>query len=189
MDDSIEPLLTAARIEARVGELAREIGRDLRGRDPGDAGVPLFIGVLTGAWMFMADLVRRLDREVQCDFVRLASYRGRRRGDVTLHSAPRADCRGRDVVLVEDVVDTGASLQWLLNYFAAQAASVRVVTLLDKPARRRVQARADYVGFTIADRFVVGYGLDCDERWRQLPFVGVPRERRAARAVATEGGT
>ncbi len=175
-DDPVEVLFTAARIETRVGELARELSRDLP-----DAGVPLFIGVLTGAWVFMADLVRRVGTEVQCDFVRLASYRGREAGGVTLQSAPRADCAGRDVVLVEDVVDTGASLRWLLNYFGARAASVRVVTLLDKPARRRADVRADYVGFTVGDRFVVGYGLDCDERWRHLPFVGALRERRDAR--------
>ena len=185
MNDSIERLFTAAQIEARVGELARDLTRDLP-----HAGVPLFVGVLTGAWVFMADLVRRIERDVQCDFVRLSSYRGRRAGDaVTLHSAPRASCKGRDVVLVEDVVDSGASLQWLLNYFGPQAASVRVVTLFDKPARRRVPVRADYVGFTVADRFIVGYGLDCDERWRHLPFVGVPRESGPRRLPATEGGT
>ena len=84
-------------------------------------------------------------------------------------------------MLVEDVIDTGASLRWLLDYFGARAASVRVVTLLDKPARRRVAVRADYVGFTIADRFVVGYGLDCDERWRNLPFVGALPKRDGSR--------
>ena len=185
MNDSIECLFTAAQIEARVGELARELTRDLQGAD-----VPLFVGVLSGAWVFMADLVRRIERDVQCDFVRLSSYRGRRAGDaVALHSAPRANCEGRNVVLVEDIVDSGASLQWLLNYFGPQAASVRVVTLLDKPARRRVRVRADYVGFTVADRFVVGYGLDCDERWRHLPFVGALREGGPRGALATEGGT
>ena len=185
MEHPVECLFTAAQIEARVGELAQDLRRDLP-----RTGVPLFIGVLTGAWVFMADLVRRIEREMECDFVRLSSYRGRRAGAaVALHGAPRADCKGRDVVLVEDVVDSGASLQWLLDYFAPQAASVRVVTLLDKPARRRVRVRADYVGFHVGDYFVVGYGLDCDERWRHLPFVGVLRESESQAPLATEGGT
>ena len=168
--ETVERLFTAAQIEARVTELAKVLSQDLR-----DTDTPLFIGVLTGAWVFMADLVRRVDTNVECDFVRLASYQGRDRGGIALHGAPRADCRGRDVVLVEDIIDTGASLRWLLEYFRPQAASLRVCTLLDKPTHRRTEqaeARADYVGFTVPDRFIVGYGLDCDQRWRNLPFVG-----------------
>ncbi|MDD9806910.1 MAG: hypoxanthine phosphoribosyltransferase [Gammaproteobacteria bacterium] len=166
---SMECLFTAAQIEARVAELAADLSRDLR-----DVETPLFIGVLTGAWVFMADLVRRLETEVQCDFIRLASYKGGETGgQITLESAPRADCRGRHIVLIEDIIDTGLSLRWLRAHFTPQAASLRVCTLLDKPARRKTQAHADYTGFTIPDHFVVGYGMDYNERYRELPFIGV----------------
>ena len=167
--DSIECLFTAAQIEARIAELAKTLSRDLQ-----EIEAPLFIGVLTGAWVFMADLVRRMETAVQCDFIRLSSYEGGESGGrITLESAPRADCRGRHIVLVEDIMDTGLSLRWLCDYLAPQAASLRVCTLLDKPARRRVEARADYTGFTIPDRFVVGYGMDYNGRYRELPFIGM----------------
>jgi hypoxanthine phosphoribosyltransferase len=159
-------LISRERIAGRVAELGREIGRDL-----GDRPV-VVIGVLTGAFLFAADLVRALEgRDVRVDFLAVSSYGSGTApdGPVRLRTDVATDLAGRDVLVVEDVVDTGGTVCALREHLAARGArSVRVCALLDKAKAR---GAADYVGFAVADRFVVGYGLDLDGRYRHLPDV------------------
>lgn len=162
-------LISAERLAERVGQLADQISADYAGN------MPLIVGVLKGAWVFMADLVRRLTIPVRCDFVMLASYgmATESTGQVTLRLDLTEPAENRHIVLVEDVVDTGDSLRWLMDHLAKKSpASLRLCALLDKPARRRSTVKIDYLGFTVPDRFVVGYGIDCRERYRELPYVG-----------------
>ncbi|HVC20821.1 MAG TPA: hypoxanthine phosphoribosyltransferase [Vicinamibacterales bacterium] len=159
-------LLPAGLIEARVHELAAAIDRDVP--------TPLHvIGVLTGAFVFVADLVRALRGPLTVDFIAASSYAGTSTsGQVRLLQDTTLPLDGRDVLLVEDIVDTGLTLQALQDHLRARAPrSLRTVALLDKPSRRRAGVRLDYVGFTIPDVFVVGYGLDYEGRYRNLPGV------------------
>ncbi len=167
--DEVEVLLPAERLRARVQEIGREITRDYQGK-------PLvLVGVLKGALVFLADLMRSIDLPVTLDFVGLSSYVGTQTsGKVELTADLTRPIAGKHVILVEDIVDTGLTMQWLLQRFAAQGpASVSVCALLVKPARARAVVPVRYRGFDIADEFVVGYGLDHDGRLRNLPFVGV----------------
>ncbi len=168
-----EILFSKAVIKGRVGELARRISQDYAGRDL------LVVGVLKGAFVFMADLVRGLDIPCQVDFVRLASYGAgsTSSGKVRITKDLETDIAGRHVLIVEDIVDTGLTLAWLAETLRQrQPASIRVCAFLDKSQRRQVPFTADYVGFTIPDAFVVGYGLDFNEDFRFLPDVCVLRE-------------
>jgi hypoxanthine phosphoribosyltransferase len=154
----------------RVDELAVEISRDYLDRDL------VVIGVLKGAFIFLADLIRRLTIPVQVDFVRLASYGAgmKSSGKVIITKDIETSLAGRNVLVVEDIVDTGHTMKFLLEWFSErQPESIKVCTLLDKPSRRKVKFQADYTGFAIDDLFVVGYGLDFDERYRFLPEVHV----------------
>ncbi len=165
------PLYTAEQIRTRVAELATS----LAARFPvGDT--PHFVAVLNGSFMFLADLVRAMTRPVTVDFVRMTSYGS----GTTTSGAPRvvhgpgADLRDRHVVIVEDIVDTGLTLQVLREHLlAARPRSLATVVLLDKPARRRTAVPVDLAGFRIPDRFIVGYGLDCNEVHRHLPYLGI----------------
>lgn len=164
-------LLTAEQIAARVAELGRQITRDY-------AGQPVVVlGVLNGVVVFLADLLRHLDLPCEVDFVTLASY-----GDSTVSSGqiallrePRLPLEGKRVLVVEDIVDTGRTLAWLVDWLRERAADVKVCCLLDKTSRREVPVRLDYVGFEIPDAFVVGYGLDFAQAYRNLPYVAVLR--------------
>ncbi len=165
-----EVLIQESDLAQRVRELAEEISRDYAGRRP------LLVACLKGAFVFLADLVRHLRVPVEIDFVRLASYGSGTEscGRVAITKDLETDPQGRDVIVVDDIVDTGETLCYLIHTLRARSpASLRVCALLDKPARRRRAVRVDYLGFTIPDRFVVGYGLDCGEKYRELPFVGI----------------
>jgi hypoxanthine phosphoribosyltransferase len=167
--DVITPLISAGELAHRVGELANQISADYAGKQP------LVVGVLKGAWMFMADLVRQLTVPVSCDFVKLSSYGTgtSSSGQVTLRLDLTMPATGRHILVVDDIVDTGASLAWLIEHLASKKPeTLRVCALLDKPAGRRVPVNIDYVGFTVPNCFVVGYGIDCAERYRELPYVG-----------------
>ena len=164
-------LLTADQIRDRVRALAAEInasypaGRELH-----------LVSVLKGGFIFLADLVRALDRPVTVDFVAVASYgtSTRSAGVVRQVANLKIGITDRDVLIVEDIVDTGRTLSWLLDTFRARhPRSLRTVSLLDKPSRRTAKVGIEHVGFTIEDRFVVGYGLDYAEQFRQLPYVAV----------------
>lgn len=166
-------LIDATRIEQRVEQLSREIAADFAGREP------LLVGVLKGSFMFLADLARRLPLPIAIDFLRVASYgaASQTSGVVEIRKDLEIPIEGRDVLLIEDVVDTGLTLDFLLRTLEARRpASLRVCTLLDKPARRRKRVTIDYVGFSIDDVFVVGYGLDHAERYRELPYIAVREE-------------
>jgi hypoxanthine phosphoribosyltransferase len=168
-DARLEVLIEADALRARIGELAAAIRRDV------GAGVPIhLVGVLKGAFILLADLVRALDDPVTCDFIAVSSYGPHRSssGEVRLIKDLDVGLAGRDVVLVEDIVDTGATLAYLVDVLhARRPRSLRTLCLLDKAARRRVPVAVDYCGFQIEDRFVVGYGLDWDERYRNLPVI------------------
>lgn len=168
---ALDVLLDASDVRARVRELAFAIRRDA-----GPASNVHFVGVLKGAFVFLADLLRAMDGAVTCDFLAVTSYGAgdTSSGEVRLTRDLDQPIDGRDVVLVEDIVDTGQTLRYLQHLLAARRPrTLRTVCLLDKPARRQVEVQVDYVGFTIEDRFVVGYGLDLDERYRNLPYIGV----------------
>ncbi len=165
------PLYTAEQIRTRVAELATSLAT----RFPTDE-TPHFVAVLNGSFMFLADLVRAMTRPVTIDFVRMASYGSATTtsGTPRLVHGPNSDLRDRHVVIVEDIVDTGLTLHKLREHLlAAQPRTLDTVVLLDKPARRRATVPVDLVGFRIPDRFVVGYGLDCDGAHRHLPYLGI----------------
>ncbi len=152
----------------------KEVGAALRAAHAADTPLHV-VGVLKGSFLFMADLVRAIDGPVTVDFLGVASYEGTRStGAVQLTHDLRSDIAGKHVVVVEDIVDTGLTLDYLLrNLQSREPASLTVVALLDKPERRKVEVKVDYVGFTIPDAFVVGYGLDLDQLYRNLPYIGV----------------
>lgn len=167
------PLITEDQIRRRVAELGREINTLYR-----DSGVPLsIIVVLKGACFFAIDLVRHLDLDTRIDFLQASSYVGMgSSGEVRLISDITMPIGGTDVLLVEDIVDTGLTANWLLRHLESHdTRSVKLCTLLDKPAGRHAPVQADFVGFTIPDEFVLGYGLDYDEGYRHLPSIYVAR--------------
>jgi hypoxanthine phosphoribosyltransferase len=167
----VDVLISAADLEARVKALGQEITRD-------HSGKPLVVvGVLKGSFIFLADLVRAIDLPLSIDFIGITSYQGSSTtGVVQITSDLTRPIEGKDVLLVEDIVDTGLSMRYLLDNLATRRpASLSVCALLEKPARARVEVPIHYRGFVIGDEFVVGYGLDWDGKMRNLPFVGVPR--------------
>jgi hypoxanthine phosphoribosyltransferase len=172
LNDIAEILVTEKEIQAKVTELGRRISDDYQGKEV------LLIGLLRGAIVFLSDLMRAIDIPVQLDFIGISSYGARTEsGAVRLVMDLETDIAGRHVLIVEDIVDTGKTLSYLMETLKArQPASLRICALLDKPDRRQVPIDVDYVGFEIPDRFVVGYGLDFAEGYRSLPFVGVLKE-------------
>jgi hypoxanthine phosphoribosyltransferase len=161
-------LISHEEIAEAVNRLACEIERDYRGKQP------LLIGVLKGSFVFMADLIRQLDLPLELDFVRLASYGAGREssGKVRVVRRPQMRINNRDVLVVEDIVDTGITTSFLLDYLKKKKpASLKLCALTDKPSRRRVTVPIDYLGFTVPNKFIVGYGLDCDEQYRNLPDI------------------
>jgi hypoxanthine phosphoribosyltransferase len=163
-------LISRKEIEATVKNLATEINNDYRDKNP------LLIGILKGSFVFMADLIRILDFPLEVDFVRLSSYgRGTESsGKVKVVQGISCQITGRDVLVVEDIIDTGHSLTFLLDYLQDKMpASLKLCVLADKPSRRQVPITIDYLGFTVPDKFLVGYGLDWDEKYRNLPDICV----------------
>jgi hypoxanthine phosphoribosyltransferase len=171
-NDIAEVLVSQEAIRAKVVELAQQISQDYRGQEL------LLIGLLRGAIVFLSDLMRAIEIPVQLDFIGISSYGAdTESGAVRLVMDLETDIAGRHVLVVEDIVDTGKTLFYLVeNLKARQPASLRICALLDKPDRRQVPIEVDYVGFEIPDKFVVGYGLDFAEGYRNLPFVGVLKE-------------
>jgi hypoxanthine phosphoribosyltransferase len=169
-DDLSEVLFTAEQIDTRIAELARAVEADYAGRDP------LLVGVLKGAVMVMADFSRELRLPVTMDWMAVSSYGSgtKSSGVVRILKDLDTDLHGRDVIIVEDIIDSGLTLSWLRqNLVSRGAASVEIVALLRKPEAAKVEVDVRYVGFDIPDAFVVGYGLDHAERYRNLRGVGV----------------
>ena len=168
-----EILLGEAEVQAKVTELGKRISADYAGRQL------TLVSVLKGSLPFMADLMRAIDVPVRIDLMEVSSYGGtatESSGLVRILKDLSSSIDGQDVLIVEDIIDTGLTLNYLLRYLRGKnPSSLRVCTLLDKPARRLVEIPVEYVGFTIPDRFVVGYGLDYGELYRNLRFVGVLR--------------
>ncbi len=168
--DIKEILIGTEEIQTRVCALAKDIAHDYRGKSP------VLVGVLNGAFVFLADLLRRLDIPCTVDFVSWSSY-GKdtsSSGVFRIMKDLETNVESKHVLIVEDIIDTGLTLHYLLdNIRSRKPASVKVVALLDKPSRRRIEAKADYLGFQIPDAFVVGYGLDFGQRYRNLPFIAI----------------
>jgi hypoxanthine phosphoribosyltransferase len=162
-------LITETRIARRIRALARDIERDFRGREM------VVVSLLNSTVIFLADLIRHLNLPMRLDFLGVSSYgAGTESGELVFTTELRLDLRGRDVLLVDDILDTGRTMSRVLPRLRAlKPRRIKICVLLDKPARRVENIEADYVGFEIPDYFVVGYGLDFAERFRNLPFVGV----------------
>jgi hypoxanthine phosphoribosyltransferase len=165
--DHLKLLLTEEEIRRQVKRLAQEINRDYQQKHP------ILLGILKGSFVFMADLVRLLEIPVEIEFVRLSSYGSNKSttGEVKVVHGLRSQIKGRDVLVIEDIVDTGFTVSYLLDYLRRKKpSSLKLCALFDKPSsRRKVSIAIDYLGFTIPNKFVVGYGLDYDERFRHLP--------------------
>jgi hypoxanthine phosphoribosyltransferase len=163
-------LIGTEELQAKVAELGRQISEDYRGRNP------LLICLLRGAVVFLSDLVRATDIPLEMDFMAISSYGDSTEssGVVRLMMDLKSNITGRDVLIVEDIVDTGRTLAYILdNLRTRRPADVKVCALLSKPSRREIEIELDYLGFEIPDKFVVGYGLDYAENYRNLPFIGV----------------
>ena len=170
INDMESILLTEEQIRDRVAQMGAEISRDYADKDP------LFVGVLKGCFVFMADLMRAVSVPCGMDFMVVSSYGSgvKTTGAVEIIKDLSQDIQGRHIVIVEDILDTGVTLHYLSRYLKNRdPASVTIATFLDKPERRRADVSAKYVGFTVPDAFVVGYGLDYAEKYRNLPFVGI----------------
>ena len=168
MTNDIEKvLISEAEIEAAVARIARQITDDYRDKDP------IFVGVLKGCFIFMADLMRHVEVPCAMDVMAVSSYSGTSStGAVKINKDLGQDIEGRHVIIVEDILDSGVTLSYLKHYLQGRKpASIRIATLLDKPARRKVSLRPDYVGFEVEDKFIVGYGLDIDQKYRNLPYI------------------
>ena len=170
---NLEPLITAGQIQARIAELGAQVARDYAGR------TPLLIGVLKGAFVFLSDLVRATDARLNVEFMAISSYGAgtRSSGEVKIVKDLDVPIEGRDILVVEDIVDTGLTLSYLLaNLESRGARSVKLAALLNTQERRLREVRIDYLGFDIPDAFVVGYGLDFAERYRNLPYIAVLKD-------------
>jgi hypoxanthine phosphoribosyltransferase len=163
-----EIVLDKETLEQRVKELGQQISTDYHNKDL------VVIGVLKGAFIFMADLVREIDLPLATDFIQVSSYGGSdsSSGKITLVSSPSQSIDGQHVLLVEDIIDTGLTMKWLASHFKDQgAASVKVCSLIDKSERREHEIDIDYAGFSISQGFLIGYGLDYDQKYRNLPAI------------------
>lgn len=171
MDRDIEKvLLTEEQIQKRIDELGEILTRDYMDKNP------VIVGVLKGVVVFYADMIRKIRVPCQIDFMWISSYSGTNSSQMILRQDLTADIKGRHVLILEDIYDTGRSLQFTVEQLKAkEPASIKICTLLDKPERRLpgITLEADYTGFVIPNEFVVGYGLDYNERYRNLPYVGI----------------
>lgn len=163
-------LLTEEQLHNRIAELGRQLTEEYDGKNP------VFLGVLKGVIMFYADMIRAIPILSQIEFMGVSSYGSgtKSSGHVQVTKDISISLEGRHVIILEDIIDSGVTLKFMKEYLEFRnPASLKICTLLDKPARRKADITADYVGFTIPDEFVVGYGLDYDEQYRNLPYVGV----------------
>ncbi|MFN3694670.1 MAG: hypoxanthine phosphoribosyltransferase [Ignavibacterium sp.] len=171
--DTFVPLLSEEQILKRVKELGEEISRDYDGK------IPVFIGVLNGAFIFMSDLIKNVDIECEIDFFKLSSYGDSKisSGKVKLLKELNCDVNGRDIIIVEDIVDTGLSIKYLEDLFSRHTPnSMKVVSLLVKPESLKYDVKIDYIGFKIPSQFVIGYGLDYQQKYRNLSSIYVLSE-------------
>lgn len=168
-DDIKEVLVTEEQIRSRAKELGKQITEDYAGKKP------LIVGLLRGSVPFMADLIKDIDLDIQFDTMDVSSYEGTKSvGEIRILKDLDTAVNGLDIILVEDIVDTGKTLNTVKNTLLHRGAnSVKICTLLNKSARRTVDIQADYIGFEVGDEFVIGYGMDFDQKYRCLPYIGV----------------
>ena len=172
-DPGLEVLITEAQIRDRVRDLGEQITRDYRGRNLH------LVAVLKGACVFLSDLIRHIDLPLTIDFIGISSYGASTKssGEVKITKDLDKSLAGKDVLVVEDIIDTGLTLNYLINIFhSREVRSMNIAALIDKPERHQIEVPAAYVGFTIPNLFIVGYGLDFAENYRNLPFIGVPKD-------------
>lgn len=170
MKEHIEILISEKDLNKRISELADNINKDFENQDL------ILICVLKGSIMFMADIAKKLTPKVEFEFIDVSSYGNATisSGKITLNKDLEVDINGKNVVLLEDIVDTGRTLKYLMEYLKSKnPATLKLCSLLDKPSRRVVDITADYIGFTIPDAFVIGYGLDYMQKYRNLPYIGI----------------
>ena len=166
-------LISQKEIEAKVVELAKKIEKDYENQEL------LVVGVLKGAFVFVSDLVRNINLDLSIDFMAVSSYgmSTQSSGVVKINKDIEMDITGKNVIIVEDIIDTGFTLKYIKEYLSGKnAKSVRICTLLDKPSRRKCDVEVDYIGFEIEDLFIVGYGIDCKEKYRNLPYIAYVQE-------------
>ena len=167
--ENIDVLISETKIEKRLDELAKQIMKDY-----GDEDL-LFIGVLKGAAIFMVELAKRIKNNVEFEFIQARSYEGTEStGKVEITQDLTGKIDGKNVIIIEDIIDTGRTLEYLMRYLTFHnPKSIKLCTLLSKPSRRVVELQVDYIGFSIPDEFVIGYGLDYNQKYRNLPYIGV----------------
>lgn len=171
-DQDVDVMIDAAKLQARIVELGQQITRDYQGRDL------TLVGIMKGSIFFMTDLAKAIDLPVTLELMGVSSYHGgtETTGEVRISFDLTKPMHGKHLLVVEDIIDTGLTMKFLLeNLGARHPASIKVATLLEKPARAKTKVPIDYKGFVIEDKFVVGYGLDYGEKYRNLPFIGVMR--------------
>lgn len=169
-DDILKVLLTQEELREKVKELGRQITQDYQGKNL------MIVTVLKGAVVFLADLMREIDVPAEIDFMVVSSYGSgvKSSGVVKIVKDLDVPLAGKDLLIVEDILDSGLTLSYIKELLASRGpASIRIATLLDKPSRRKVDLVADYIGFSVPDEFVIGYGLDYDEKYRNLPYIGI----------------
>lgn len=166
--ENINILINKARLEKRIDEMAKEIEKDYEGKEI------VFLGILKGSVPFMWELAKRIKNNVIFEFIEVSSYKGTEStGTVTLHKDIKDSIEGKDVIIIEDIVDTGRTIDFLLKHLKEKGVnSIKIATLLSKPSRRVIELNVNYIGFKIEDKFVVGYGLDYDQKLRNLPYIG-----------------
>ena len=166
--DEIKVLIDEEKLQARIKEMAKQIMEEYKGKEL------VFICILKGSIFFTADLAKRIDGDVRVDFVRVSSYEGENStGEIRMKLDLKDSIQGKDVIIIEDIIDTGRTLKYLKEYLKLkQPNSIKICTLLDKRERRVCNMEPDYVGFTIPDEFVIGYGMDYNEKYRNLPYIG-----------------
>lgn len=169
MDYTIKTLIAREEIERRIKELAKEIEKDYQGKDL------VVIGLLKGSVVFMSDLIKEINLPLVIDFMSVSSYSGTTStGVINISKDIDTDIKGKDVLIVEDIIDTGLTLSHVKKLFLnREVKSLKICTLLDKPSRRTVEIKGEYTGFEIPDEFVIGYGLDFDQQYRNIPYIGV----------------
>ncbi len=170
MNEKIEVLITEEQLDKRICEIAEQINKDYDGQDI------TLVCVLKGGVMFMTDMAKKLKQKVEFEFIDVSSYGNATvsSGKLTINKGLETSIEGKNVILLEDIVDTGRTLSYLIEYLKEKKpASLKLCTLLDKPSRRVVDIDADYIGFTIQDAFIVGYGLDYAQKYRNLPYIGI----------------
>ncbi len=164
----INILINKAKLEKRIEELAKQIEKDYQGKEI------ILIGILKGSVIFMSELAKKIKNNIELDFMEVSSYEGcESTGKINIKKDIRNSIEGKDVLIVEDIIDTGRTLTEVVEYLKQKNPnSLKITTMLSKPSRRVKQLNVDYIGFSIEDKFVVGYGLDYNEKYRNLPYIG-----------------